>query len=299
MEKWVLAGAAVLLLLALWEHRHARKILGRLEQMLDSAFRDSLADEHFDESQLSALETKLAHHLSSCAISAKNLAEERDRIRSLVADISHQTKTPVSNLVLYAQLLEEEDLPERAREQAHALGRQAERLQTLIDSLVKLSRLEAGILTLHPISGPIQPALDSALEQAEPKAREKGVTLESPLTEAAACLDSKWTTEALYNLLDNAVKYTPPGGHVRVRVTAYSMFARIDIQDDGPGIPEEEQPLIFQRFYRSPAAAQEEGVGIGLYLTRQIASGQGGYVKVFSKPGKGAMFSLYLPRTAP
>ncbi len=98
------------------------------------------------------------------------------------------------------------------------------------------------------------------------------------------------------NLLDNAVKYTPAGGAVTVEAFAYELFCRVDVTDTGPGIPEEEHARVFRRFYRSAAVAQEPGVGIGLYLARQIAEGQGGYLKVFSKPGKGAKFSLYLPR---
>ena len=114
--------------------------------------------------------------------------------------------------------------------------------------------------------------------------------------DADAVFDPKWTEEAVYNLLDNAVKYTPAGGAVRVTVTAYQMFSAIHVSDTGPGIPEEEQPRVFQRFYRGAEHAEEEGVGIGLYLVRQIAEGQGGYVKVSSQPGVGSTFSLYLPR---
>ena len=97
------------------------------------------------------------------------------------------------------------------------------------------------------------------------------------------------------NLIDNAVKYTP-SGTITVSARAYELFARVDVEDTGPGIPEEELAKLFQRFYRGRAASGEEGVGVGLYLVRQIAQGQGGYVKAFSRPGKGARFSLFLPR---
>ena len=98
------------------------------------------------------------------------------------------------------------------------------------------------------------------------------------------------------NLLDNAVKYTPAGGSITLEAIAYELFCRIDVTDTGPGIPEAEQARVFQRFYRSAAAYEAEGVGIGLYLSRQIVQGQGGYLKVFSRPGYGAKFSMYLPR---
>jgi len=138
--------------------------------------------------------------------------------------------------------------------------------------------------------------LEEAAAQFAPRAAEKGVTLALRPTDAAAVFDAKWTGEAVCCLLDNAVKYTPAGGSVTVEAVAYELFSRVDVTDTGPGIPEVEQAKVFQRFYRSAAVSQEPGVGIGLYLARQIAEGQGGYLKVFSKPGKGAKFSLYLPR---
>lgn len=296
MTSWIIPAAGLLLaLLALREHLRTRRLLDRLNRMLDDAFQGDFMDEHFTESRLSALETKLATHLSAAVLSKRNIQAERDRIQALLSDISHQTRTPVANLLLYAQLLQELDLPPAAREQAGAMERQALRLRDLMDALVKTSRLEAGILTLRPVSGPLWQVIQEAVEQASPKAAEKGVRLTARPVEAAALLDPKWTVEALYNLLDNAVKYTPPGGQVAVEVRTSPMFVRVDVADNGPGIPEEEHAQIFRRFYRSPAAAGEEGVGIGLYLTRQIVSLQGGYVKVFSKPGQGARFSVYLP----
>ena len=117
-------------------------------------------------------------------------------------------------------------------------------------------------------------------------------------TDEQAVFDLKWTTEALGNVVDNAVKYTHPGGTVRITVTMYELFCRIDVADTGIGIAEEEQARIFSRFYRSPQVAQQDGVGIGLHLARQILSDQGGYIKVSSAPGKGSVFSLFLQRVS-
>ena len=126
--------------------------------------------------------------------------------------------------------------------------------------------------------------------------KENQIRLTVGVTEARALFDPKWTEEALCNLLDNAVKYTPAGGAVRVEVRPYEMFTAVCVRDTGPGIPEEEQAKIFGRFYRAPGAWQAEGVGIGLYLTRQIAEKQGGYIKLESEPGTGSCFALFLPR---
>ena len=112
-----------------------------------------------------------------------------------------------------------------------------------------------------------------------------------------ACFDLKWTLEALSNILDNAVKYTPAGGTVSVNAQEYEMFVRIDVADSGIGMSEEETAKVFARFYRSPRVSQEKGVGIGLYLVREILSREGGYIKVTSKIDQGSTFSVFLPKT--
>ena len=281
----------------LWRRNREKHTLQTLDRMLDAAIRGEFSEEDFDESLMSAVETRLAHYLSASAVSARNLREEKDKIKTLIGDISHQTKTPIANLLLYAQLLGEQDLSPESKAMTRALEGQAEKLQILIEALVKTSRLETGVLALHPAEHPLWPLLEGAAEQVRPKAEGKGIRLRLEPTGETARFDFKWTGEAVYNLLDNAVKYTPAGGEVRVEVTPYELFCRIDVTDTGIGVPEEEQPKLFGRFYRGQAAAEVEGVGIGLYLVRQIAAGQGGYVKVTSAPGEGSTFSLFLPRS--
>ena len=292
----LLALAAVGLAFGLWQWVSRRRTLRRLGDMLDRAIAGNFAEERFDETELSALETRMARYLSANAVSARSLAEEKDAIKTLIADISHQTKTPIANLLLYAQLLEEQDLPPESRAYVSALEGQAEKLRFLIDALVKTSRLESGVLAMTPKRHGLQQLLEDAAAQAAPRAEAKGIALTVEPTDLSARFDPKWTTEALYNLVDNAVKYTPTGGSVTLRAVGYELFCRIDVTDTGPGIPEAEQAKIFQRFYRSPSVSGEEGVGIGLYLARQIAAGQGGYLKVTSRPGEGSTFSLFLPR---
>ena len=300
VEYGLLALAVLALLaaagIALWTHLRSRRMLDTLDRMLDDAIRGDFQESLYDESRLSALETRMAHYLSSNTVSARNLAAEKDAIKTLIGDISHQTKTPIANLLLYAQLLEEQDLPPESRAYVSALEGQAEKLRFLIDALVKTSRLESGVLAMTPKRHGLQQLLEDAAAQAAPRAEAKGITLTVEPTDLSARFDPKWTTEALYNLVDNAVKYTPTGGSVTLRAVGYELFRRIDVTDTGPGIPEAEQAKIFQRFYRSPSASEAEGVGIGLYLARQIAAGQGGYLKVTSRPGEGSTFSLFLPR---
>ena len=266
-----------------------------IERMLDAAMTGSFSETNFDESQLSALETKFAHYLSVAEASSRNVAQEKDRIKSLIADISHQTKTPIANLLLYSELLMEETLPASAKANVEALYKQLEKLRFLIDSLVKLSRLENGIISLAPQQAVLQPLLESVVEQYAAKAAEKGLSLQLHDTDISATFDMKWTAEVLANIVDNAIKYTEHGT-IRISAVSYEMFARIDISDTGSGIPETEQTKIFARFYRSKAVQEQEGVGIDLYLARQIITGEGGYIKVASVSGKGSTFSVFLPK---
>ena len=165
-----------------------------------------------------------------------------------------------------------------------------------MEALVKSSRLETGMLAMHPERQAIAPVLRRAVDQYMPKAEGKGIELNLTAAEGEAVFDAKWTEEAVCNLLDNAVKYTPAGGKVTVSSQDFEMFSLIQVSDTGPGIAEEEQPKVFSRFYRGASARDREGVGLGLCLARQIAEEQGGYVKLESSPGRGCRFSLYLPR---
>ena len=287
----LLAGGVVF-----WYRWRTRRILENLSRMLDIAMQGDFTEDSFDETMLSALESKLAHYLAASTVSARNVQAEKEKLKTLIGDISHQTKTPIANILLYTQLLSEQSLPEESRPCVDALEGQTKKLQSLIDALVKTSRLESGVIALHPACGNLQAVIDAALSQIAPKAAAKKIQITLEPTDADAVFDPKWTEEAVYNLLDNAVKYTPAGGAVRVTATAYQLFSAIHVSDTGPGIAEEEQPRVFQRFYRGTEHAEEEGVGIGLYLVRRIAEGQGGYVKVNSQLGVGSTFSLYLPR---
>lgn len=291
--------ALAALLLGLWLWLDARRTVRRLDRMLSTAIDGGFGEESFDESAPSALESRMARFLNGSARSLRGVQRQRESIQRLLSDISHQTKTPLANLRLYSSLLMEEELTPRQREQAQVIFQQSEKLSFLIETLVKLSRLETDVLAVTPKLQPLAPLLERAVSQAKAAAEQKGIALQLHLQQQAemkALYDLRWTAEALGNLLDNAVKYTPPGGCIQVSATQYELFCRIDVRDNGIGVAEEEQAQIFGRFYRGRQVREQEGLGIGLYLAREIVQKQGGYLKLSSRPGQGSTFSLYLPR---
>ena len=283
------AGAAF----GVWQWAARRRTLRRLNAMLDRAIAGGFSEERFDETELSALEGRLARFLRGSAAARRTVETEQAAVKTLIADISHQTRTPIANLLLYASLLSESELDPRQREQVNALSAQAEKLSFLIKALVKASRLEAGIVAPAPAVNPVGPLLENAVEQEGPAALAKQITLTAEPFDGSAAFDPRWTGEALGNVVNNAVKYTPPGGMVSVSAQLLDSFCRIDVADTGPGVPEGEQAAVFNRFYRGGATRAAEGLGLGLYLAREILAKQGGYIRLSSRPGEGCVFSLY------
>lgn len=291
-----LALAAVAWAIISW--RKTANTMKALNHLVDNAIDGTFEETIYDESQYSALEAKMSQYLQSSYLSQRNLSKERDKIKTLISDISHQTKTPITNIRLYAQLLtEKEGLSQEELALAERISDQAERLQFLISALVNLSRLETDIISVKPMKANVLELLEAVAAQGSSAAAKKGITLEVQCkADVTAMLDEKWTIEALWNMVDNAIKYTDPGGTVTLSAEAHEMFCTIKVRDNGMGIAEEEQCRIFSRFYRSPQVRKEAGVGIGLYLSRQIISAQNGFIKVYSKPGQGTVFSVSLPR---
>lgn len=273
-----------------------KKLLARLDKMLEDGINGTFSESDYDETQLSKLESKWLRYLTSSKLSAQKTEQEREKLQELVSDISHQTKTPLSNILLYTQLLQEQDIDGQSRQLVDEIRQQSEKLEFLIQSLVKTSRLETGTFQLAPLKNNIDSVIDAAIEQITPKAKSKQIKIMYSSQSHTAKFDIKWTREALFNILDNAVKYSPRNSMIKITVYAYEMFACISVADQGIGIPEEELPRIFGRFYRGQNVREQNGVGIGLYLCRQIIEGQGGYITVESTVNQGSIFKIFLPR---
>ena len=221
-------------------------------------------------------------------------------MQELISDISHQVKTPIANLkMLDATLLEQTVTPEKQREFLVAMDSQLDKLDFLMQAMIKTSRLETGVISLQPQPQAIYDTLAAALGGILLNAEQKkiAVTVDCPETVIAAH-DRKWTTEALFNILDNAVKYTPEGGKVHVAVVCWEMYVKIDISDTGIGIPEQHQGTIFKRFYREKAAYMTPPVlGLVCIWPGEIITRQGGFIRVSSELGTGSTFSVFLPHS--
>ena len=227
----------------------------------------------------------------------RRVDEERQELQTLVSDISHQVKTPVSNLKMATDTLLEKPMTEAERTDfIRGIRSQTDKLDFLFQALVKTSRLETGVIQLDKKPGRLFDTVAQAMSGIVYAAEKKEIAVSVDCPENLTVFhDSKWTSEALFNLLDNAVKYTPAGGKIAVSVVLWEMYVEVKVTDTGKGISESNQAAIFRRFYREEEVHEQQGVGIGLYLAREIVTRQGGYIKVVSEPGKGSEFSIMLP----
>lgn len=296
----LLCGGIVLaaVLWALARQWQIRQFADDICETLDAAMADRQPENFhpYEDSLTASVQGKLLRYYEIMHDSRQESLQDKEMIQGLVSDISHQVKTPIANMKLYIGILQKPDLTEEKRDLfLRTLDDQISKLDFLMQSLIRMSRLETGTFVLHPaktrLNDTIAQAMSAVWMQAEQKNIHFTVVCDPELT---ACHDQKWTAEALGNLLDNAVKYTPDGGNVTVTVRPWQFYVRIDIADTGIGISSEHYHDVFQRFYRAEEVAAQEGVGLGLYLANGIITRQKGYISVQSAVGKGTVFSVYL-----
>lgn len=268
-----------------------------IDNYIDDIIKGTVSDNALpnDDTLLSKLLYKLNRlymHLIECNESS---IQEKKKIQSLISDISHQLKTPLTNLNLYnSMIIDQIKADETGREFAVSMDRQINKLNFLMDALIKMSRLETDLISLNITDKPIYNTLASALAQVMCKAEKKHIDFKVNCNEdIIVSHDVKWTCEAIFNVLDNAVKYSPVNSSVIINVIKYTIYTRVDIHDSGIGIPKENFNRIFDRFYRGEEVSEIEGVGLGLFLTREILSMEYGYIKVASDKS-GTTFSIFL-----
>ena len=288
---------------ALIYRKREKKLKISILQMLEEASSGLFQEKRFDETSVSEVENRMWNYLENRQTAMERIERDRQRMQSQISDIAHQAVLPVSNIVLYTQLLEEnlsngftgtkineiENVQLTKAEVSEinseitAIRDEIGTLDFLIQSLVKLSRMENGIINLNAEKQQIKPMLDLVKQQFAIKAKNKGIDFLIEDTEEMAVFDRKWTLEAVANIVDNAVKYTQEGGRISIHTEVLPSLVRIDITDTGIGIREEEQGAVFSRFYRSAEMSNSRGVGIGLYIAREVMRAQNGYIRLRSE----------------
>lgn len=296
-----LAGilAARLLLLKKKVYEFAAKLESGLDDI--AAGREMrLSFEAYEDTLWGKLGEKLQRLGTACKWDREESKREREQVKELISDISHQTKTPVANLKVYLEMLQDELADSGACNASmqsflRRMEVEANKLDFLMQNMVKMSRLETGVIQIRIERDNLFQTLRAAVAAAVPKAEKKQIQLSVECEDPVwICHDRKWTQEALFNIIDNAVKYTDAAGAVRIGVVRQEIYTKISIRDTGRGIPLSRQAEVFKRFYREPEVHGQEGIGVGLYLARKIIEMQGGYLEVTSEPGRGSDFQVFL-----
>jgi signal transduction histidine kinase len=232
------------------------------------------------------------------------LEETLDRQRRFVADASHELRTPLTSIHSYAQMLEEWAIrdPQIGPESVAAIKRESERMKGLVEKLLELARGDEG-MKLHLKDNNLTDVVEEAAKSARAAVNGK-VLIEDPspkqgVQQVRAVFDRERLRQALSILLDNAVKYTPEGGRVTMRIVEENGSVGVEVADTGIGIPEDQIPHVFERFYRAEEARSTEGLGLGLSIAQQIAEDHKGSIEVRSKPGEGSTFIIRIPRRIP
>ena len=281
----------------LWQWKKLDRILDSFQQWSEDGGmqgKDGCPD--LQETRESRIVSQLRRILESARFKERQAVEERNQTVELIADLSHQFKTPLANIIMDTELSQDDSFGEEERKQflMHAKS-QADKMQWLMSSLLKASRLENGMIRFPVEAAGIKETIARSLGHVYGQAAAKDIALAvEEFQDFNLIHNPKWTAEALANILENAIKYSPRHSSIHVGVTRLDLYTKITIADEGIGISEKEYNLIFKRFYRSGMVEQQEGSGLGLYLAQLIVLQEKGYITVASRVGQGSRFSMFL-----
>lgn len=274
-----------------------RKTYRTIDKLLDCVLnQEKIEISDVKEGELSALVNKINRIQEVLGKQIEKAEKEKEQVKGLVSNMSHQLKTPLANLSIYTEILNNQELEEKKKaEVSEKIEKQIEKLDWIIGSLAKMVKLEQDVIVFDAEEISIRKTILDAIDAVYEKSEKKGITLVSePYEDILLLHNRKWTVEVFVNLLENAIKYTDQGGKIQIRVCPYEMYTEIQIIDNGCGIPEDEITDIFKRFYRSREVEHIEGSGIGLYLSSLILEKEKGYIVVKSVKGEGSCFSVFL-----
>lgn len=304
---WAVLFAGTLLVNSVWcyleyrkEYRDYLMIFRYLEEFEEGRYDYQGNHDFLNTGIRSQIEEQLIRMGTAFGMLKERLVEEKEKTKGLVTDISHQLKTPAAALKLCFELLEDDTLSPEERQEFLKRGiEEVRKFSQLTETLINLSRMEADMIRLQVREGSLKETLIRAVNGVWIRAGEKGITIEmKEFRDVSVAHDARWTAEAIANVLDNAVKYSPGGTTIRLRAEPLASCVLIEVEDEGIGIPKKEYPEIFKRFYRShrPEVESQEGAGVGLYLVRRILEGQGGSVRALPGYGGGTIIQMMLPK---
>ncbi len=277
-----------------WRNRKMYRTIDRmLDEILDG---EPVSQSDIREGEISVLASKAKRVKEKVDLGISTAEEEKEQVKSLISNMSHQLKTPLAGLMMYREMLEDENLDEETRKRF--LGKmkgQSEKIDWILQSLFKMVNLEQGAVVFEAEALPVRDTILDAVTAVLDRADRRNIRiLTEPFEDRLLWHNRKWTAEVLVNLLENAVKYTEPGGRITISVCPMEMYTEIAVRDTGRGIRQEELTEIFKRFYRSRDVENIEGSGIGLYLSRLILEHEKGYMTAESELGEGSKFSVFL-----
>lgn len=290
---WAIIATILLLSLIVKNKLTYRKINEILEKIIDGK---SITEVPFNESELSLLSNQLKTISNKLDFEIGRADSEKEQIKQLISNMSHQLKTPLANVMMYEELLDSNDLSEAQRTDfMKKLKAQSEKINWLLESLFKMSKLEQNVIEFDLIETGIKGTIRNAINTVYEKAEKKNIEIHvADFIDIKLLHNPKWTSEVFENLLENAIKYTADSGSIEISVESLETYSIIHVKDNGMGISKEEIPYIFNRFYRSEKVNEIEGSGIGLYLSKMILEKEKGYMTVKSEIGKGSIFSVFL-----
>lgn len=272
----ILIGLLVLIIgILLYKYIVLRSEMRELSDYIDKALDGNLEITEFDEKELSKIKSKLIKFLYANQVKEAKINTEKNKTKDLIADISHQTKTPITNLSLYISLLEDDPKDEYLEIIKYELNK----LEFLIQNLVKSSRLESDIISLQKNQANLKDIVEDVLREFKVILDEKNISINLIDEDLIFDLDERWLKEAIHNLVDNAIKYSPNGSTINISVYKSYLNYNLDIENQCNDLSEETLPKIFERFYRGKNSVSKDGLGLGLFIAREIIEKHGGNIK--------------------
>ena len=265
----------ILIGILLYKYIVLRSEMSELSDYIDQALDGNLEITEFDEKELSKIKSKLIKFLYASQVKEAKINSEKSKTKDLIADISHQTKTPITNLSLYISLLEDDPKDEYLEIIKYELNK----LEFLIQNLVKSSRLESDIIGLQKHQANLKDLVEDVLREFKVILDEKCIIIDLKAEDLFFALDERWLKEAIHNLVDNAIKYSTKGSTINISVYKSYLNYNLDIENECKDLSEETLPKIFERFYRGKNSVSKDGLGLGLFIAREIIEKHGGNIR--------------------